>query len=252
MLPIILYTNKLLTATLTASGTYAGYDVQNILDQRTSTYWKAAAAGSANYIRGQWGSAQAVNCVGICSHNLFTVGATIYVEHSDNGTNWTQAATLTPVSDELILLSFTSATKTYWRLKIANSSGIPQIAVLFFGIAVEFEYPPEGPIAILDEGINAESNQSEKGNLLGSVVRFNDAGPLDRSFTNFTKNFYINSLKPFWSYAKLLNHFFYADDLTNAPDEIHYCRLKSDYRFRPEKEIKDYISTFTLNMICEK
>lgn len=251
MNPIILYNNKLISAAITASGTYSGYDVANVIDQRTFTYWKAAAAGSANYVQGHWGSAVAINCVAICKHNLFTVGATIYVEHSTNGTDWTQAATTTPADDDAIMLTFTSATKEYWRLKIANTTGIPQIAVLFFGTYLEFEWPPMGPITFLDEGIHAESNQSETGNQLGSVTKFTDM-MLDRTFNNFTKTWFDNSFRTFWTSAKQLNYFFYADDLTNAPKEVYYSRLKSDFRLRPEREIRDYVSSLTLNMICER
>ena len=250
MNPIILSNNLLLTATLTASGTYSGYDVQNVLDQKPHTYWKAAAAGAANYIQGAWGAGQAVNSVGICSHNLFTIGATIYVEYSSNGADWTQAATLVPSSNDNIILTFTVQTKTYWRLKISNSSGIPQIAVLFFGSYLLFDYPPNVPIAPIDEGINSESSQSETGQHLGTVTRFNDK-ILDRTFSDFTKStFYTNSFKPFWdTYGKTLNWFFYADDAVNAPGECYYCRFKDGYRLRPEQSNKNYLS-LTLNMIC--
>jgi hypothetical protein len=251
MNPKLLYSNKLLTATLTSSTVAAGYDVQNILDERVYTYWKANAAG-ANYIQGAWGAAQAVDCVGIAGHNLFTVGATIYIEHSSNGADWVQDATVVPASDNLIILSFTSVSSAYWRLRIANSSGLPMVAVLFMGAAVTFEYPAVGPFAPLDEGIIAESTQSETGNLLGSTVKFNDLA-LDRTFQNFTKSFFTSSIKPFWdAHGKLLKHFFYADDLTNAADMVYYCRLKSEFRMRPDQDRKDYVSNFTMNFICER
>lgn len=251
MNPIILSNNLLLSATLSASGTYSGYDVQSVLDQRTSTYWKAAAAGAANSVKGIWGSNQAIDAVGICGHNLFTVGAAIYVEYSDNGTDWVQAATLTPSNNNTIILAFTSASKQYWRLKISNTSGIPQIAVIYFGTAIQFEYPPDTPIAPIDEGINSESSLSETGIHLGTVTRFNDK-ILDRSFSDFTKTtFYTNTFKPFWdTYGKQLNWFFYADDAVNAPGECYYCRFKDGFRLRPEQTNKNYISSLTLNMVC--
>ena len=251
MNPIILHNNLLLTASLSASGTYSGYDVQSVLDQRTSSFWRAAAAGSANYIQGAWGGAQAIDAVGICGHNLFSVGATIYVEHSTNGSDWTQATTLIPTTNDTIILAFTSATKQYWRLKISNSSGLPQIAVLYFGVAVQFEYPPNTPIALIDEGINSESSLSETGIHLGTVTRFNDK-ILDRTFSDFTKTtFYTSTFKPFWdTYGKALNWFFYADDAVNAPSECYFCRFKDGFRLRPEQNNKNYISSLTLNMIC--
>lgn len=251
MYPILLYNNKLLTATLTASATASGYDPQNVLDERTYTYWKANVAGT-NYIRGAWGTAQAVDCVGIAGHNFNTVGASVYVEHSSNGTDWIQDASFVPPNNNAIALYFTPITAAYWRLRIANSSGLPMVGVLFFGEKILFEYPAVTPIAFWDEGIISESTQSETGNLLGSVVKFNDL-ILDRTFQNFTKTFFTNSIKPFWdNHGKLLKHFFYADDLVNDPALVYYCRCKGEFRMRPDQERSNYISTLNFNFICER
>lgn len=250
MKPKFLYNNLLTAATLSASGTYTGYTVQNILDEKPFTYWMAAAAGS-NWIKGQFGSAQLVNCIGIVGHNLHTVGATVYVEYSSDGTNWSTAASNVPADDLAFMISFAfETTYAYWRLRIENTSGIPMIAVLFMGAEIEFEWPADTPHAILDEGINAIEELSKGGNMLGASVNFNDHA-LDRSFSNFTRTWFDIYFLPFWNVCgKLKKNFFYADDITNAPAQIYFCRFKNDFRLQPNVVMSTYINTMTISVVA--
>lgn len=163
----------LTSAAITATGTASGYDVENILDEKTFTYWKAAASGTNN-LTADFGSAVAADTLAICGHNLKTVSATIYVEHSSDNSSWTTAATLTPGSDKALMITFTGATKRYWRLRIVNSSGQPMIAVMYLGSKMQFEYPAETPQNIIDEGINAVEEMSKGGNFLGAVVNYKE------------------------------------------------------------------------------
>lgn len=251
MNPVILYDNKLLTCTLTVSGTYSGYDKQNVLDYRPYTFWKAAAAGS-NFVKGYWAAAQAVDAVGICGHNLYSTGCTIYVEHSPDGTNWTEAEDLVVASDDAILLTFTSATKEYWRLRIENSVGVPYIGVLFFGSALEFEFPPDAPLAPKAKTLKSEAAMSEGGNFLGANVKFAQF-ELNHVFSEVTNTWYNNSFEPFMEdHAEQLKPFFYAWDLTNKPDDIFYVRLKEDNARADTIDRLNYVQFVYLNMIGRK
>lgn len=214
---------------------------------RPYTLAKFNAAGT-NYISGQWGSAQAVNCVGIANHNFFTVGATINIKHSPDGINWTQAATITPTSNKTIILSFTSESKTYWKVEVVNSSGQPYCGVIYFGTAILFDWPADGPLAPYSESIIAEDVDSEAGNLLGIEVKFNPK-ELTRVWSNQTKTFYDSYFKPFWdAHGKLLKPFFFADDLTNRTDQVFYARCKKEMVFAPQYSRANYYDSFTLEM----
>lgn len=251
MNPIILCENKLVNAALTASGTYSGYDVENVLDQRNNTYWKDSTDGGG-YIQATFANAVAIDCIGVCGHNLFAcgelLGATIDIKYSDDGVNWSVAASYVPIDDNAFMIKFTSATKKYWRLQITDINDYPMIAVLFMGTAIQFEYPPDGPIAVIDEGINANEEMSKGGNFLGAVVNYNDMA-LARTFSNFTFTFYNSYFKPFWdSYGKLKSNFFYADDLTNA--QVYYCRFTNDFRLQPQQNNTTAIESLTINCIA--
>lgn len=252
MNPLILYSNKLLTCTLAASGTYSGYDVQNVLDYRPYTFWKAAAGGS-NWVKGYWAAAQAVDCVGIVGHNLNSVGASIYVESSIDGTTWTVATQTTPSNDYAIMFSFASQTKQYWRLRIENTVGIPYLGVLMFGSALQFEQPPDAPLTPKNVKLVGETAISETGNLLGANVKFNQLEISHTWQNKVTATWYTNSFEPFMeNHAELLKPFFYAWDLTNRAGDIYFVRLREDnLRSDPISRL-DYIDTLTLNLIGRK
>lgn len=248
MNPVLLYDSKLLTATLSSSTLKAGYNVQTIKDMRPYTFAMFNAAGT-NYIQGWWGAATAVNCVGIAGHNFATVSAVVSIEHSTNGTDWTEAATLTPTANNTIIFSFASQTKAYWRVKVVNSSGLPFLAVAYFGVAILFDYPPSGPIIPFSENITAEENESETGNLLGINIKFNKTD-ISRMWGQQTKTFYDTYFKPFWdNHGKLLKPFFYADNLTARADEAHFVRLKKEMLNAPQYSRADIYDTIQLEMI---
>lgn len=251
MTPIILYLNLLTGATLTATGTESGYDVENILDQKTFTFWKAAAHGTNN-LTADFGSAVAADTIGICGHNLYTVGATIYVEYSTDNSNWSEAAHVTPANNKALMLTFTAATKRYWRLRIVNSSGAPMIAVFYLGSKVAFEYPANTPQNIVDEGINAVEEMSKGGNFLGAVVNYKE-GVLERTWIDFTRSWLVSYMDPFWdNHASQKKNFFYADDLSYASNICFYGRVPNDYRYTPAVERLDVIASFSLRMIATR
>ncbi len=86
--PFILYNNIYTLGTPTATDTAAGYDVSNIKDYRAFTLWRAASAGT-KYLTINAGSAQNFDTLGILGHNFATASATVSVEHSTNGSSWT-------------------------------------------------------------------------------------------------------------------------------------------------------------------
>lgn len=248
MNPVLLYDNKLLTATLSSSTLVSGYNVQTVKDMRPYTFVKFNAAGT-NYVQGLWGAATAVNCVGIAGHNFATVSAVVSIEHSTNGSDWTEAATITPSTNNTIIFSFASQTKAYWRVKVVNSSGLPYMAVVYFGVAILFDYPPNGPLSPFAENIIAEENESETGNLLGVNIKFNKI-ELSRLWEQQTKTFYDTYFKPFWNnHGKLLKPFFYADDLTARADEAHFVRIKKEFVNSPQYSRADIYDSIQLEMI---
>jgi len=253
MNPRLLYDNFLTGATITSSTIASGYSNQNVIDGRPYTFAKFNAAGT-NYIQGQFGAGVAVNCIGICGHNLKTVSASIAVKYSNNGSSWTTATggTLTPLNDDAILLCFTAATATYWKVEISNAAGQPQIGVLFVGSYLEMPFPPDPAPVPYTENINAETFESETGNILGSSVKDNPI-EIAHQFRLLTRTWVDTYFKPFWDgYGKALKPFFYAWDLTNAPNDVFYCTLKSSAKWATPVSTLNYYDSLTIEAKAQK
>ena len=84
--PSILYDNIFTLATPTATTTDSGdeFDAAHLNDYRTYTYWKASKSSTC-YLYIDAGASDTADTLGIVSHNLGTVGATVSVESSATG-----------------------------------------------------------------------------------------------------------------------------------------------------------------------
>lgn len=248
MNPIILYNNLLDDGTLTASSTNASseYDVDNVIDWKSWTIWKAADT-TTQTIKVVLSIAKAADCVGIYNHNLGTAGSTVKVQYKE-GISWVTAKTLTPSNDKIILATFTSASSTEWQLEISNNGVAPFIGVLLIGSALEFEWPPTTPLDLAPEGIKTSASFGETGLFLGGLAEYNPLTP-QHTYRDFTWNWYTNSFKPFWdNHGKKLYPFFYATDLSNKPNDIVWCTFDPNYVHNAPYSISTYVDTITLTL----
>lgn len=252
MNPLILYDNALTRGTLSSSTLDSGYDVQSIKDQRPYTHVKFDAAGT-NYIRINCDTAEDVDCLGVCGHNLFTVGATLQLQGSNDGSNWNPVTggSITPTDDNAFMLKFTKVTAAYFKIVITNTLGLPYLGVCFIGEALQMEWPPDGPRSPIDESINADVAESKAGNMLGASVYFNPK-EMNHIYGNLTRSWVQTYFDPFWETAKQLNKFFYALDLTNEPKACGLCRLKKEYVKSTPASTLVYYDTLQLNMDVER
>lgn len=274
MNPIILFDNILTEGTLTATSTASGYDVDNIMDYRGYTKWKADdtadqyltwAMGATAPIRAQtgWyiklqnnallsqvtGGVDRADTVGIFNHNLGTIGATVLVQYYSAG--WNTLATLTPSDDDPILSSFASNISGDWRIKISGMDAAPEVGVIFLGVGLTIPDSPDAPVIPMREGIKAASEVSQSGNLLGTVVAYNPKS-IEHRWTNapnITRTWFTTYWEPFWdNHAKLLYPFFYAWDLTNRPDDIFYGRMETNSEKAERLTLLTYSDELILNM----
>lgn len=251
--PIILSDNRLDDGTPTATTTDADpiYSVLNVKDKRAYTYWKALNTTVPCSIIINCGSAKAADAVGIMSHNLSTIGATVAVEYSTTGA-WAgeevSAVSVTPTTDKAILKTFTTQTKQYWRLKITGTlSAAPYIGVLVIGERLTFPFAPD-PYNLYDESMEVESKRSKVGHLLGNTVSYYPVA-LQRTFTAPLRTFVTGTYKTFWdAYGSLLYPFFYADDLTTYPALVFWAAFKADAGFQMPISIGTYADSLTLDM----
>jgi len=231
--PKIIYDN-IFSSGVTATDTATGFSVDNIYDLRGYTYWQAASSGT-KYITMDYGSDVAVDSLAIFSHNLSTCSATISLESSTTGA-WAgeeveQIAGFTVTTDKAIAKVFTSATIRYWRVKIVTAGIAPQIGVMIAGNAVEFPVYPDLPFTIANESVNATTEVSKGGHLLGVTSRYSPLS-ISVSFTYPAMSFINGDYRTFWdNHGKLIKPFFWVPNITTYPLNVYFVRMTSGSSF---------------------
>ena len=242
MSSIILYSNIIIGSTLTVTNTASGYSINNIIDYKSYTKWKSNTTDDQT-IQAVLGTAAPADCIGIFNHNLS--GTTITVKYDVSGT-MTTAATISPTSNNPILVKFTSRTTDTWQIIISGLSAAAEAAVIFLGACITFPFLPRAPYIPRDEGIEVVSEVSQAGHLLGSVVAHYPVS-INPVWELLLRTWFNTYLAPFWDdHAKLLKPFFFGWDLTNRPNDIFYCWVDPGMRFKEILTTLNYSDEFSL------
>lgn len=191
------------------------------------------------------------NTLGIQSHNLNTVAATISVEASGDNNQWNEVlAGFAPSDDLNIMKSFgTDYYARYWRLKIASHTAAPQIAILCIGEALEIPTPPTTEVDIYEASVSGEGSLSKTGHLLGAIVRNK---PVEINYTfkgsDYTYTWVSTDYRTFWEdHASEMKPFFFALDLTNFTDLHWLMRIKPDSSWKVPMIFKTRVEQLELN-----
>lgn len=232
--PMILYDNRFEDATPTATDTASGYDVNNLTDLRTYTFWKAASAGT-KYITVDCGAPASADGVGIIGHNLKTAAATLSVEYSsDNFVADVNVALSGPLgSDGALLVGFTTQSSRYWRLKIITASVAAKIGVVLIGKIFIFERIMRAAgFDPFPQKIIAQSSKGKEGHLLGSVIRYVEI-EIKPQWQALTTNWLNNSFRPAWDdHLSQLKPFFWSWESGEHPSEVYFVRIPDDFKLR--------------------
>ncbi|MBT9165246.1 MAG: hypothetical protein DDT23_01261 [candidate division WS2 bacterium] len=246
--PIILFDNRFLDGTPTATSTAPGFSVLNIRDGKTYTHWRAVGAG-ANFITVDCGVARSADCLAIIGHNLGTANASVFVETSTDNASWTDRfPRFIPSSDRALFVTFPLTFARFWRFGTVTTTAIPFLAVVMLGNRLTFPFPPDTPYIPCRESIEAESAIGKTGQILGSVMRFK---PIEISarFSNLTRAWVMNNFMPFWnSHASNLRPFFWAWDITAFPDMVFFVTIDKESSFEMPMSILPFIDSIELNM----
>lgn len=179
--PYILWDNVLASTvgTLTAT-TYVAYgSVDNCVDGKPYTQWGGSGATSYDIVvdlgaaTANW---SAPDCIGFCAHNLSACNATVSVILSADGVNWSTAvgSTYAPSSTGVIFYKFTQSTVAYQYVGVrvaCDAANSPLIGELMLGTALNFPKPPQIGTSPKTVSIEAVSNHSQSGILLGNSIR---------------------------------------------------------------------------------
>lgn len=238
---IICYTNQaespLLTAA-TASSAATGYSAANAWDWLTTTYWSPTSNG-VQTLTFQFSSAVSADYFGLYRHNLGTVGASVKLQHSPDGSTWTDAFTaVTPDDNEIVLQTFTSASKTYWRIRFdLGSSAVSMfVGIVAFGPRLTTQYGmPAGFVAPRHgRATQILNNKTEGGQFAGrSIVARGARSTI--TIRNATQAWARSYWEPFVRHAEL-KPFFFSRNHTTYPDDAAFCWTDGDI---PEYGIND-------------
>jgi hypothetical protein len=246
--PIILADNRFLDGTPTATDTAAGYNVLYIRDYKTFTSWKGASAGT-KYLSVDCQSGKSANCIAFAKHNFGTGGASISVESSDNGTDWTQRIEpFTLTDDKVTLRIFSSISARYWRVKIVSATIAPKVSVVLVGVRIDFPYPPDAPFVPANEGMEVESAKSRTGQLLGVDVRYKPY-TIRAEWSNLSRTWVESYFLPFWSnHASNLTPFFWAWDLSTYANDVRFVRVPEGFEMSPRVSVLGVYDSISLEM----
>ena len=225
MTAIIGATNLVESGTVTTSGDDSSYPKENAQSWKTSSWWKADAAGTEYYYI-DMGAAVDVDCWGVAGHNLVDVSGSIQVEYSSTGAWAGEEASfdsaVTPTENIVIFRTATSQNKRYWRFKFVTTGDAALIGNLFLGeyISLEHGMPAGFAPAHLNRDRDIFNNKSEGGHWLGRSLHSKGA-KIDINQPYVTKTWIDANWLTLADHIELYPFYFMWDD--NSQTEVAYC-----------------------------
>lgn len=225
---IICYTNlaesALLTAA-TASSAATGYSAANAWDWLTTTYWSPTSNG-VQTLTFQFSSAVSADYFGLYRHNLGTVGASVKLQHSPDGSTWTDAFTaVSPDDNEIVLQTFTSASKTWWRIRfdLGSSADSLFVGIVAFGPRLTTEYGMPAGFVVPRHSRSTQilNSKTEGGQFAGRSIIARGARSAI-TIRNATQAWARTYWEPFVRHAEL-KPFFFSRNHTDYPEDAVYC-----------------------------
>lgn len=192
-------------------------------------YWRGTS-DSQQSIQVDCGASTLVNYFALAGHNLGSTGATVVLQASSNGTDWTNASTPRILaSNDAWIDEFANQTVRYYRLLITPvATTIPQIAVLHIGRVLRVPsriYVGHAP-STLSRRTQVSTGRSETGQPLGRV-KTGQYIETSAAFTNLTPSWLRTYFEPFMTAAED-GYFFWAWRPEAYPQEVIYGELTDD------------------------
>ena len=219
---LILHDNVIEGVTPTVTNEVTDFEGVNVNNWLLYNSWKPGVTGSPEMVF-DLGSAKSVDTFCVYGHNLNTEGCSLKLRHSADNISYTNAVeSFVVANDGVILKTFSTASKRYWRVRITNCTINALISVVVFGAKLIL---PEGMdigfIPPLWGEVKNINSVSVDGNFLG---RSNQPVPfkmrLKQSFV--TNAFVRGDWDTFIAHAKKLP-FILSWDETNYPGEAVYA-----------------------------
>jgi len=219
-------TNLVKLGTVTVSSEATGFEKENAQSWKTSSWWKANAAGTV-YFYVDMGAAVNVDCWGFVGSDLADNSGTIKPEYSATGAWAGEENDLdslhTPTENISVFKKVTNRNVRYFRFEISSTGAASFFANLYLGVAQSLSGGMPSPFspANLNRDRKIMNNISEGGQFLGRTTRYNgskvmiDQKVITRAWVDA-------------NWTTLADHiemypFYFAWDTTNFADEAAYC-----------------------------
>lgn len=252
--PTILYENMISTAsTFSATSTATGYDIDNLLDWRTHTFWKANSTVPANFYV-TFSAGVAPNAMGIAGHNLNGRSWTLVAAPATDETSYVIVSTGVIGTTGAYLTTYTPATN-YTKWNLAISSGVaPQIAILCIGRAMEFPTPPAYGFIPYQHKTEVQTNRSNGGVMLGANIKYHSF-EINASFPYLPTTFFWDStggnatwMNFYANHGRMMKPFFWGFSLDTYPNMNALVKLTDDYSPPLSMYGLTYIQGFSMSM----
>lgn len=219
------YDNALARGDLTATSEAAGYPILDALTRDTYQAWRAAVA--APVVACVLDYPETIDYLAIARHNLGSLGITAELEYRIESGSWTKIATITPATDDPLLVPFASTEADEVRLTF-DAAGVPIVAVLAVGKAIVMPRPLRSTMqpVWLSRRTSVAPQMSDGGEVIGGVVVRRGVA-VSPSWRNLPLAFYVSTLRTLARDLPGLP-FFLAWQPDEAPDEVVYGMIDGD------------------------
>lgn len=226
--PKFLYDNRFKDAAPAASSTAVGFDVLNLRDWRSFSFWQPTAMPATVTV--DCGVAKAADYALLHGHNLGSLGITAEVRAStDNfAASNDLIATTSPANDKPKLLTFASVSYRYWRWNFTGAT-VPKIAIAVIGAALTLPRRLKKGFDPLGRKLKASTNRSEAGHALGRVIEYEEWNEKLR-FDNLTWTWHRSNFVPAWETHLRSEPFAFAWDHIDHPDETYMVMAKDAFK----------------------
>ncbi len=224
--PYILHTNKVESASsISVTSEATGFEKEKAYDHRTSTFWKASAAGTV-YFTVDMGSAVSVTAWGCYAQNLIDNSGTIKFQYSsDNfsGDINDYGSIVTP-TDNTPIMKTGSQSARYLRWEVDSTGSASSLGVLWFGeyietnqgLAVGFE-----PLHQAQRFFPVDSITQDGAFVARTLKEKPIKGTL--KFVPVQTEAYIRGDYKTMLRAIEVHPFFVIPQVDNYPSEVYYC-----------------------------
>lgn len=217
------YNNLIEGATVTVTDAVAGYPKENAYDWLTYDWWLANSVGAVEF-HVDLGSAMAVDCWGLASHDLGSNTGTIKPQYSTDDVNWNDFDVIqSPADDQVLFHVKPEVTARYWKFQIDSPGASSHIGALFLGKALQFPYGMEPgfiPPAVADVAA-VSNNISHTGQFLGrSTVRINKSFSISQR--KIDADWVLTNWPAFYEHI-IKKPFFFVWNAETYPNDATFC-----------------------------